>query len=123
MKNGTGASITFSSSFFAEINDIQVSGEVPVLEAGHMGTTGAAPAIPGALKTWTVQVTGFHDHAAVPPLGNAPEAITIIAPSSAGGGTSTWTTTGFMSQYQATVPFEDRQTFTAQMRLTANPTV
>jgi len=120
---GTGATMTFSSGFLAEILDIKINGEVGRWDASHMGTTNAKDLRPLNLKEWTIDVEMAHAHEKTPPVGNTPEAITIVAASAGAGATSDWAFTGFMESYQATIPLEDRQVATCRLVCKSNPTV
>lgn len=123
MNYGTGATISFSSGFLAEILDISLNGEVEELDTTHMGTTNARTSKPSALAKWEATVEIFHRHDQSPPLGNAQESIVITAPSDGTGGTSTWTYTGYMKSYAAKIPLEQGQTATCVLAFNTEPAV
>lgn len=121
---GTGATITFSSGYCAEIVSINASGanrgEIPT---SHMGTTGGmtfSPATlydPGGLSVELLMVPGTSP---ITPLTGAAETITVTFPDS---GNATYAASGFMTGFDYSIPLEDRITQTATIKFSGNITV
>lgn len=124
---GTGSTITFQSSLFAEIISIDIDGvEVPVIDAKHMAGSDTAKKIFGRLLeppriTVEVNLNTDKDWKAV--LKANPETITITFPTPAGGTSgATWVFTGKAVSFSANVPVEDKMTGTYEIQATTLPT-
>lgn len=81
---GTGASITFSSSFFSGlIKNISISMDRVMVDSSNMATTGGHTYVPGDLTNGTMTVTAMYDPAKAPPITGASETVTMLFPTSA----------------------------------------
>ena len=120
---GTGITISFGSGFFAEIlNVADQNMQRASIDASHMGSA-QMEFLPGKLVDWgQLEVEIAFDPDLTPPLGAAPEQITITYPNGATSGAE-WERTGFMVGFQYQAPFEGRMTGTASIKFTGALTV
>ena len=81
---GTGATVTFSSGYLAEIISIQGSGTTrAAIATSHLGTTGGMTYIPAKLYdpgTLTVELQMVPGTTPITPLTAAAETITVTFP-------------------------------------------
>lgn len=121
----TGATITFSTGFFAEINNISWSGySREAIETSHMGTTTAKTFIPALLADPGELVVDLNlDQDAKPPLNAAAETVTVTIPAGETTSQPTWAASGFMTNFEWTGPHEDKLTATATIKFTGDITV
>lgn len=119
---GTGITITFSSSFFAEILEVTGPSASRVsIQTSHMGTVGNHTFTPGDLVDWgELSVSIAFNPVTDPPIGSAPETVTITWPNS---GTATWAFTGFMIGFTPKGPLEDRCTADCTIKVSGDVTV
>lgn len=127
METGTGATITFSSGFFAKPTSINWSGitRKPIATA-HMGTASWDTFVPGdRVDPGELEIEGMFDAETtfVTPIAGAAETITITLPSTGAGGTTTIAASGFMTEFEFTAADEEVQTFRARLKLTGSITV
>ena len=121
---GTGATITFSTGFFAEIlaiNSADWSREV--IETTHMGTTTARTFTPSTLYdsgTFSVELLMVPGTTPVTPMTAAAETVTVTFPDV---GTATYAASGFMTEFSYSIPLGDRITATASIKFTGAITV
>lgn len=117
---GTGLTITFSSGFFAEILTGKLTGyERPVIETSHMGTTTAMTFTPGSLANpGQIEVELLFDPSTKPPINSTAEAIVVTFSDA-----TTWTGSGFMSEFEWESPLEDRITANATVKCSGDWTV
>lgn len=124
-----GATISFSSTFFAEITNISWDGmSRQPIETTHSGTTTFKTFRPSDLvDVGSITVQGHFDHdknAEVPMTGNA-ETVTIHFPLDTGETTaSTWVCSGFMTEFSwegGTVD-DPAASYSATIKLTGDPT-
>lgn len=99
-----GSTITFGSSFFAQIRNMSWTGlSRPVVDTTHSGTTTARTFMPGDLYdggSW--QIDGLHDTTKNPitPMTSTAETTTITLPTGAGQTTAQAIAfSGFMESY------------------------
>jgi len=122
---GTGVTITFDSGFFAEI--LNVSGPSVSREAipvHHMGTTGGRPKLPATTyDPGRIEVEMGFAAENEPPWAGGAETVTLTIVSAGTGGTSTWAASGFMTEFEPTLPLEDRSTARAVIELSGSITV
>lgn len=126
MKISTGATIAFSTGFFAEILAISWSGiERESIETTHMGSTGGYKQfLPGNLSDpGELEVEMFLAPETIPPINGAAETVTVTLPSAGAGGTSTWSASGFMSGFEWEAPVEEAMKATGTIKLTGAITV
>jgi len=127
MDVGTGASITFSSGFMAEILDIKWSGiSRAAIDSTHMGTTTARTFDPATLfDPGELGVELALDPGTRPPIDSAAESVTVTLPNGAAGasGTSTWQAQGFLTEFEWGAPLEDKMTATAKLKFSGDITV
>ena len=119
---GTGTTISFESSFFAEILDIKPpSPSRESIPTSHMGTTSNHTFTPANLVDWGEMVVemAFAPGTTIPIASAASECV-ITFPDS---GSTTWTFTAFMINFEAADPLEDRMTATATVKVTGGVTV
>lgn len=113
---GTGITITFSSGFLAEINNVSDQGIArPAIRVTSMAST-TQEYVPGNLSDQgTLEVEINFDPATPPPIDKPAETITIAYPD----GTQ-WAREGFMTnfQVQAQIDPEDKITATATLQFT-----
>jgi len=119
---GTGITITFASSFFAEILEVNGPNASRIsIPTSHMGTTVAHTFTPGDLVDWgEVSVSVAFRPGTRPPIGSNPETITITYPDS---GAATWAFSGFMTGFSPKGPLEDRMTADCTIKCTGDVTV
>jgi hypothetical protein len=129
---GTGASVTFSSGFFAEIANLDWSGITrEAIETSHMGT--AAPSagefgnktfIPGDLSDpGSLDVELHFNPDTIPPIDGAAETVTLQFAASDGDTTgASWAGSGFLTDCGAAIPLEDKMTMSATIKFTGNIT-
>lgn len=105
MEVGTGASVTFSTGFFAEILSMDISGITrAAIPSSHLGTTGGMTFAPGALyDPGEMSVELQFDPDADPPLAAVAETCTITFASGA-----TFAASAFLTEEGIRVPLEDR---------------
>lgn len=117
MDIGTGTSITFSTGFLAEILDITPPGPSRgAVDTSHMGTSSYKTFIPTDLVDWgELKVEMAFAPSADPPIEDVAESIVITFPDA-----TTWTFSGFMTNFEAKVPLEDKMTATATIKVTGN---
>ena len=122
MDIGTGITITFSSSFLAEILDVTPPGASRAsIQTSHMGTTNAHTFTPADLVDWGELVVEMaFAPGTTPPITSAAEEITITFPDS---GSSTWVFDGFLTGFTPKGPLEDRMTATATIKVTGEVAV
>lgn len=121
----TGASITFSSGFFAEITNIGHSGiNRGSVDVTHMGTTDAREFMPTDLyDAGELSVELQFDPDSSPPIDQAAETVTVTFPTPSGGVSgATWAADGFMTDFEYTGPLEDKMTATATIKFTGTIT-
>jgi hypothetical protein len=122
---GTGATIAFSTGFFAEILSMEWSGIArESIDTTHAGTATWKTFMPASLSDpgeLTVELHLDADTAA--PINAAPETVTVTLPSNGAGNTSTWAAQGFMTAFSFSAPMEDKQTATATIKFTGAITV
>lgn len=116
---GTGTTISFSSSFFAEVLDISGPGfsREPV-DTSHMGTTTAKTYMPGDLYDGgelTVEMAFVPATDMTVPIAAVAEEVIITFPDST---TSTLTFDAFMIGFEESIPLEERMTATATLKVT-----
>lgn len=119
---GTGTTISFASSFLAEILDIGVGGlSREAIDTTHMGTSVWKTFVPGDLSDpGELEVEIAFDPALTPPINSAPESITITFSDS---GAATWVFSGFMVGFSAKTPLEGRATGTARIKISGVITI
>lgn len=119
---GTGATIAFSSSLFAEILSIDFSGLTrEAVDTTKMSTTTSRTFIPGDLYDpgeLTVELNFDQDGGYLAAASAAPATVTVQLPD--GAGTAQWTASGFLTNLDWTAPLEDKMTATATLKLTGN---
>ncbi len=117
---GTGSTITFSSGFMAEINNISHSGiSRESVDTSHMGTTTARTFIPGDLfDPGEITVELNFNTNVKPPILEAAETVTVTFPTS-----DTWAASGFMTSFEYDDPFEGKMTATATIKFSGDITV
>lgn len=117
-----GLTITMASSFFAKIRVVNVSGiSRAAIDTTHAGSSnGDATHIPSDIVDWgTIQIEGLLDHNTEPPIDDAPENVTITFPLATGEtGAATWAVSGFLTDYNSGLPYNDVATFTATVKCT-----
>lgn len=124
-KLGTGITISFSSGFLAQIENVDWAGmHREAIRSSHHGTTNwhtfepANLVDPGELRIG-IRFAAETD----PPIDSAAETITVTIPSDGAGGDSTWAASGFMTDFEWGVPFEEFQRATATLKLSGAVTV
>lgn len=121
---GTGATVTFSSGYLAEIISIQGSGTNRAsIATSHLGTTGGMTYIPAKLYdpgTLTVELQMVPGTTPITPLTAAAETITVTFPDT---GAATYAASGFMTGFDYSIPLEDRVTQTVNIQFSGNITV
>lgn len=116
-----GGSITFSSSFFAEILSVTIPEMTrDAIETTHAGTTGGKRTfIPSDLEDmgeFTVELN--LDETTKPPIDSAAETVTITFASG-----TTWSFTGFMTSAGGSGPIDDRMTGSYTVKISGDVTV
>jgi hypothetical protein len=120
-----GATITFSSSFFAQITSIRWSGisRAPI-STSHTGTTGAMAFIPSNLyDPGEISIEGFYDNTKsfVTPITGAAETITVTKVPTGQTTGGTVAASGFLTSFEfggATDESPEAATFSATLKLT-----
>jgi hypothetical protein len=124
--SGTGTTITFgTSNFTAELLSVDVSDqERGFIDTTHMGTTGARTKSPlDLVDRGGLDIEFNFDPDIEPPIDQAAETITLTFPLPAGQVTAgTLAGTGFMTNWSAGIPLEDKMTATATIVWSAAPT-
>jgi len=130
---GTGASITFSSSFFAQVTNISWSGiSRPAIDASHMGIAAAAAGkfgnklfLAGELVDPGELSVDMHFNPILdPPIASAAEPTTLTFPKFGSDSTSTsYAGSGFLTQWEFTVPMEELMTASATIKFSGNITI
>jgi len=117
MEIGTGCTISYSSSFFAEILSITPPGPSrEAINVSHMGTTAAHVFKAVDLVDWgELEVEMAFDPSTSIPIDSAEEQIVITFPDSS---SSTMTFQGFMTGFTMSIPLEDKMTATATIKVT-----
>lgn len=119
---GYGTTLTAgTSSWSAQLTSISISGiSRAALDTTHMGSGasgtdhGNATFIPSDIvDAGSIEVEGFFNSGTEPPIDAAAEQWTITFPD-----TSTWVCSGFMTDFAANVPFDEKMTFSATIKLT-----
>lgn len=125
MEIGTGATITFSSSFFGKIRNISWSGiSRPSIDTTHTGTTTARTFTPGDLyDAGELQVEVLFAAETAAPITGAAETVTVTLPSEGAGSTSTWAASGFLTGFEFQSPLEEMQVATATIKFSGAITV
>lgn len=125
---GHGCTITFASSFFANVEDLEWSGiSRDAIETTHMETSGGQTYLPGGnYDPGSLSVTWQHDPAEVtPPVTSSAEACTVTFSPSIATATSTsghWSALAFMTDYGVTCPDKDKMMASATLKFTGNIT-
>ncbi len=123
---GTGSSISFNSTYFAQILDISWSGvSRAAIDTSHFGIAavtadfGNKTFLPGDHSDpgeLTVEFNFNPDTA--PPIDAAKESTTVTFKDGA-----TWTGSAFMTDFSFSCPYEDRMTATATLKFTTEITM
>lgn len=124
-QKGTGATITFSSGFLAEILDVNW-GEIEraSIPSSHMGTTGGRTFLAGdTYDPGKLDVEIAFAPETTPPFLGAAETVTLTHVSAGTGGNSTWSASGFMQTFAFSAPWEERSTAQVGIKLSGNITV
>lgn len=121
---GTGMTLTFATGFAAEITRMALTGsEREVIEATHSLSTSKTYIQGSFLEPGSLEVDlNFHAETP-PPFVAVPEVVTVSLPSAGAGGSSTWSWTGFMSEFEWESSVEEVQTATMTIKLTTAPTI
>lgn len=124
---GFGASISFSSSYLAEIVSIEIGGvERDALETTHAGSTsGIRTFIPSDLENYGQLTVRMRRGVGVkPPISSASETVTITWGKEPGQTTAaTWAFSGFLISWSASSPFDGLVETTATIKATGDVTV
>ena len=122
MDIGTGITISFSSSFLAEILDVSPPGASrESIQTSHMGTTSAHIFTPADLVDWGELVVEMaFAPSTSPPMNGAVQTIVIVFPDT---GAAIWTFQGFITGFEPSAPLEDRMTATATIKVTGSVVV
>ena len=119
---GAGVTITFSSGYFARIEDVSYDGpERAFVETTHAGTVGGDTFIP--ITTYDpgeITVLMQFDSAVAPPITAAAEAVVLNLPPS-GSNTITFVG-GFLTSFSLANPIKDKVMATAKIKLSGNAT-
>jgi len=118
---GTGITIVFGTSgFAANIIDVDApTGTRGKVDSTHQGTTTARTKIPTDLIDWDdATITMEFNPATDPPIDGAAETITITWPDS-----TTWTFTGFMTEYKGGAQLEDKMTGSFTLAISGDVTI
>ena len=120
---GHGGSISFSSSFLAEITNIAHDGIArEAINTSHMGSTNWHNFIPEELADpgeLTVELN--FDQDATPPITATAESVTVTLPD--GTATASWAASGFLTGFQWNAPDADKMTATATIKFSGAITV
>lgn len=127
---GTGATAVFGTSAFASsLTDIAWNGAYgrAVIETTHLGTTTAKTFKAGLLyDPGTLTLTGYFDADAVSasaPFTGAAETVTITCSSDGTGNTTTWAASCFVTEFNFTLPTEEKQGFTMTLKASGAITI
>lgn len=120
---GTGATVTFQTGLFAEILSANWTGLTrEAVPSSHMGTTGGMTFIPTSLyDPGQLEVELILDNPNggwVTAIAANGETVTLTFSNS-----DTWAASMFMSNFELSVPLEDRMTATATLKATGSITV
>lgn len=116
-----GGTISFSTGFLAQIISVTLPEQArEAIDTSHAGTTGGDMTfIPSDLiDHGELQVELNFDETTAPPIDSAAETVTITFASA-----TTWAFTGFMTNYSAEAPIDDRMTATATIKVSGDITV
>ena len=116
---GTGASVS-GSGYTAEINSISWSGiSRGSIETTHLGSTGAWKEFiaEGFTDPGELELEVNFDAGTAPPWTAASTTITVTMNADPSG-TNAWSATGFMSDFELSIPTEDKQSATITFKLT-----
>ena len=119
---GFGIAVTFSSGFFAEITSVSLTGMTrEAIETTHSTTTDGFR---------TFQPSDLVDHGGIDvemhldpdvgdgiPIDDASETVTVTFPTPIGGSSgATMAASGFMTNFTASAPFDDKMTASASIK-------
>ena len=119
MANDIGTGTTFTlAGFTPEVLDVQWGGiSRESIEMSHMATTVARDFVPTDLyDAGELTIEFLYDPTEDPPYSGAAASIAINY--TGGGAGFIWTATGFMTNVDIGVPFEDRMTATGTFKMT-----
>lgn len=123
---GYGVAITFDSGFFGEINNVEgPSMSREAIDTSHAGTTGGFRTFQPSdlVDHGEVEVTIAFDPDQEPPIDQAAETVTITYPIPSGMSSgATWQFSGFMTGATPTVPFDDKMTMSATLKVSGDIT-
>lgn len=118
---GTGSSITFSTAFFNNtITNIQHTGLArKAVDVSEMQQTeDGLKYIPSRkYEPGQFEIEGHFDETMAPPITGATEVVTLTFPSA-----NTFQASGFLTEFETTVPFEEDMTYRAVIKLTGDVT-
>lgn len=119
--SGFGVSISFSSTFLAQITNVTWSGisRSPIDTTYSGVSSGNATFIPSDIKdAGELQVELLFNPNDAPPIASAAETVTVTFPLPSGGNTAaTWAASGFLTNFEVGIPIDDRMTATATIKL------
>jgi hypothetical protein len=119
---GHGCIITFGTSFFANVEDIEWSGiSRDSVETTHMETSGGQTYIPtDNYDPGTLSVTWQHDHDHTNnPATSTAETVTLTFPDT----TASWAATGFLTDFGFTAPDKDKMMATGTLKFSGSITM
>lgn len=123
--NGTGAAITFNTTFFGEPRNISWSGVTRVaIDTSSLASTIARSFIPGDLfdpGELEVEYNTDVDKDPFDVIGSAAETVTLTFPIIATTG-ATWAASGFATAVDQTVPLEDVMVGNMTIKMTGDVT-
>ena len=118
--SGFGVTVTFSSTFLAEITSLSWTGiSRAAIDTTHSGTSsGAATFIPSDIEDYgELQVELLFKPNDTPPIASAAETVTVTFPVPTGSTNgATWAASGFLTGFEVGVPIDDRMTATATIK-------
>lgn len=118
--SGFGVTITFATSFFAQVTNVKWSGmSRKSIDTTHSGSSGgAATFIPSDIEDYgELQVELLFNPNDTPPIASAAETVTVTFPVPSGSTNgATWAATGFLTNFETDVPIDDRMTATATIK-------
>lgn len=124
----SGGSITFQSGFFATIRSVRHTGfSRGFTECAHAATAGFITKYPHAhinpgqlvVEMYLPDGTDY----ALPPIDQAAETITVTLPLRTGeASAATMACTGFMTEAEEVMPFDEAMMFTGTLELSGTPT-
>ena len=119
---GTGTTIAFASSFFAQILAIRHTGvSRPSIKTSHMGTTTIDTFIAGDLTdNGSYDIDISFDAATAPPTTAAASSCVITFP---GTSLNVWTFSAFVTGMSETIPLEDLMTATVTIKVAGAITI